>query len=110
MEVPPVTKEIQVLTDTVRYKDYQFQLFEYFVLAEKGGFHRETEVVCPEQRTTNLFLQLSAALQSNGYLEAPTGQWDRNLSLALKGFQRDNGLPFGELNYETLGFLGITSW
>ncbi len=109
-EIPAVKKDIQILADTVRYKDYQFELFEYKELTEKGGFSREVEVVCPDHRSTNLFLQLSAALKAQGYLQTPTAQPTKEFSQALRTFQKDNSLPLGDLDYETLGFLGIANW
>lgn len=110
VETPAVMKGIQVLADTVRYKDFRFELFEYKKLAEKGGFSREVEVVCVNERTPNLYMLLSAALKAQGYLRIPAAKWNNELSQALNTFQRDNSLPVGDIDYETLGFLGVANW
>ncbi len=107
VQTPATTKAIRVLADTMFFKDFRFELFESKKLAEKGGFLRETAVVCSDERTPNLFLQISAALKSYGYMEAPKAQWDMKFSQAMQQFQKDNSLPVGDLNLETLQFLGI---
>jgi hypothetical protein len=107
VEVPAVTREIRVLADTLFYRDFQYQRFEYKAIAEKGGFVRETEVVCSDERTPDLYLKISAALKSSGYFEQTTAQWNLAFSQALQQFQKDNGLPVGDLSIETIRFMGI---
>ena len=107
VETPAVTREIRVLADTMFYRDFQYQRFEYKALVEKGGFVRETEVICSDERTPDLYLKISEALKSFGYCEQPTSQWTLALSQALQQFQKDNGLPVGDLSVETIRFMRI---
>lgn len=107
VETPAVTKEIQILADTIFYRDFRVEQFETQQLVEKGGFQREVPVVCSDARTPNLFLQISGALKSYGYMEESKAQWDGKFNQAIQQFQKDNSLPVGDLNLETLQFLGI---
>ncbi len=100
-------KEVRVLADTFFHKDFRMMKFEYKKLVEKAGTLRETEVVCSEARTPNLFLQVSTALKSYGYMNSTTNQWDSKLAQAVQQFQKDSSLPVGDLNLETLEMLGI---
>ncbi len=104
---PAAFKEIRVLADTLFYKDFKLTRFECKKLVEKAGALRETEVVCSEARTPNLFLQVSTALKSYGYMSSTTTQWDGKFAQAVQQFQKDSSLPVGDLNLETLQMLGI---
>lgn len=106
-QTPAVTKTVRVLADTLFYRDFRYESFDTKKLVEKGGFSRETEVVCSDERTPSLFLQISAALKSYGYMQESKTQWDMKFSQAVQQFQKDNSLPVGDLNLETLQFLGI---
>ena len=107
VQTPAVTKEVRVLVDTLFYKDFRFERFETQKLVKSDGVLHETEVLCSDARTPNIFLQISAALKSFGYLETPKTEWDMKFSQAIQQFQKDNSLPIGDLNLETLQFMGI---
>lgn len=107
VETPAQTRQVRVLADTIFYKDFRYDSFSCKKLVEKGGFTRETEVVCQEERTPTLFLEISNALKAKGYLDAPTSQWDMKLSMAVQQFQKDHSLPVGALNLETIRYLGM---
>jgi Putative peptidoglycan binding domain len=104
---PATFKEVRVLADTLFHKDFRMTQFEYKKLVEKAGAIRETEVVCSDARTPNLFLQVSTALKSYGYMNSTTTQWDSKFAQAVQQFQIDSSLPVGDLNLETLEMLGI---
>ncbi|MBL7825103.1 MAG: hypothetical protein JNJ57_00625 [Saprospiraceae bacterium] len=107
VEIPALTREVRVLADTIFYRDFHYETIECQKLVEKGGFPRETEVVCADERTPNLYLKISNLLKSLGYLEMPTSQWTFALSQALQRYQKDNGLAMGDLSLETLRHMGI---
>jgi len=77
-------------------------------LVTSGGFTEWREVVCQGDVTEALVRKVQSALQSRGYDPGPV---DNNLGAqtkaALVKFQQDNGLPVGQLDYETLRALGI---
>jgi hypothetical protein len=106
-QIPPKMKAVRTLADTFFYRYFKYEKFESVILVEKGGFMRETQVICSDARTPNLLLQISMALKSYGYMEAPKTQWDAKFSQAIQQFQKDNSLPVGDLNLDTLQFLGI---
>lgn len=105
--IPAVTREVRVLADTTFYRDFRYETIQYKALVEKGGGRRETEVVCSDERTPNLYLQISNALKSSGYLNFVSAKWSQALSEALQEFQKDHGLSVGDVSVETLQFMGI---
>ncbi len=107
VETPAVTQKIAVLSDTVRYRDFRFQMFEYKVLTQKRGYKEFVEIVCRERLSKNMILNISAALMSQGYISRASDQWSQQLSEALTSYQRSNFLPIGGLDNETLASLGI---
>jgi len=104
---PAAYKAVRVLADTLFHRDFRMTKFEYKKLAAKAGALCKTEVVCSDARTPNLFLQVSAALKTYGYMTTTTTQWDTKFAQAVQQFQKDSSLPVGDLNLETLKMLGI---
>jgi len=80
------------------------------VLATPGGFSEWREVVCADNITSDLVRRVQSALISRGYNVGDSGA-DNQLGAATKAalvkFQRDNGLPVGQLDFETLKALGV---
>jgi len=80
------------------------------VLASAGGFTEWREVVCQENITSDLVRRVQNALISRGYEVGAAGA-DNQLGAATKAalvkFQKDNGLPIGQLDFETLKALGV---
>jgi hypothetical protein len=80
-------------------------------LVTPGGFAEEwREVVCDTDVTPRLIALVQRALLDRGYNVGPAGV-DNILGTdtkeALKKFQKDKGLPIGNLDFETLKALGI---
>ena len=79
-------------------------------LIKAGGFTEWREVVCDDLVTEELVRSVQNALIARGY-ELPQFGADNNFGAetkaALVKFQRDNNLPIGQLDYETLAALGI---
>jgi len=77
-------------------------------LVKKGGFTEWREVVCGNDVTADLTRRVQAALKSRGYEPGPA---DNVMGAATKAalikFQKDNGLPVGQLDFETLKALGV---
>lgn len=77
-------------------------------LVKKGGFTEWREVLCANKITGYTIRQIQVALKDRGYNPGPI---DNVLGLrtkaALTKFQRDKGLPVGQLDLETLQALGI---
>lgn len=78
------------------------------VLVRTGGFSEWREVLCGSKITTATVRSVQDALRSRGY---DPGQTDnimgKQTKAALAKFQKDNGLPIGNLDFETLRALGL---
>ncbi len=74
----------------------------------KKGYTAWKEVLCENQINSNTILAIQRALKNRNY---DVGNLDQVLGAqtkaALTQFQRDNGLPIGQLDIETLNKLGV---
>ncbi len=80
------------------------------VLVKAGGFTEWREVVCGGDITSALVRQVQNALIARGFNVGAAGAdnvMGRDTKAALVKFQKDNGLPVGNLDFETLKALGI---
>ncbi|MBT8189084.1 MAG: OmpA family protein, partial [Bacteroidia bacterium] len=79
-------------------------------LVKAGGFTEWREVVCDADITSELVRSVQSALIERGYNVGSAGA-DNVMGAATKSalvkFQKDNGLPVGQLDFETLRALGI---
>jgi len=80
------------------------------VLKTAGGFSEWREVVCGADVTSDLVRRVQSALISRGFDVGTSGadnQLGAGTKAALVKFQRENGLPVGQLDFETLKALGV---
>jgi outer membrane protein OmpA-like peptidoglycan-associated protein len=79
-------------------------------LVKAGGFTEWKEVVCQADVTPDLYRRIQQALIDRGYDVGAAGA-DGKIGTATKEalvkFQKDNGLPVGSLDVETLRALGV---
>jgi len=77
-------------------------------LVRQGGMTEWREVLCDKDVSSYTIRQIQSALSSRGYDPGPL---DNVLGVrtksALTKFQKDNNLPVGQLDFETLKALGI---
>ncbi len=59
-------------------------------------------VVCDQYRTLQFYVDLSHALIDNGYATDISTKFSNSLRTSLKKYQRDNLLPVGQLDCETM--------
>lgn len=77
-------------------------------LVRPGGFTEWREVRCPETLTGYTVRQIQEALKARGYDPGPLdNEMGPKTKEALRQFQLENGLPVGNLDFETLNALGI---
>jgi len=77
-------------------------------LVKSGGFTEWREVLCGEKVTGYTVRQIQQALISAGYEPGPTDNiMGVRTKAALTKFQKDKGLPVGNLDLETLKALGV---
>ena len=77
-------------------------------LVRKGGFTEWCEIVCGSDVTTQMVRDVQTALRSRGYDPGPADNvMGSKTKAALVKFQRENNLPVGQLDFETLRALGV---
>ena len=77
-------------------------------LTQSGGFTEWREVVCPNNLTSYTITQIQTALKDRGYDPGPIDNiLGARTKAALTQFQKDNNLPIGQLDLETLKALGV---
>lgn len=77
-------------------------------LVKAGGFTEWREVVCESDITPDLYRKVQNALNAKGYnVGTADGVIGADTKAQLVKFQRDNGLPIGQLDVETLKALGV---
>jgi len=75
---------------------------------EDKKFTEWRDVLCPGQVTQHIVHQVQNALRTEGYYEGTNSStMDKEVKDALVKFQKDNGLPMGSLDFDTLDILGI---
>ncbi|MFT5724874.1 MAG: hypothetical protein ACI9JN_001997 [Bacteroidia bacterium] len=88
----------------------QYKTITKRVLVKQGGMSEYREVVCAKYITNDLVRQVQRALIGKGYSVGPARD-DNILGVdtraGLLKYQRENGLPVGNLNKETLKHLGV---
>lgn len=108
IEVPEEIEIITIVTDTSQTPDYEWETFEFSALIEKGGFTEWKEVVCNYKVNAELKEQIQQALTDYEYYTGPiNGLIGTETKAALVKFQKDNALPIGSLDIETMEALEI---
>ena len=112
--MPPKTKQVRIKklegpqTETEELVPGEFITVAKRVMVRQGGFTEWREVLCDEKITGYTIRELCDALRARGYEPGvASNQMDGKTKEALKKFQMDNGLPVGNLDFETLDALGI---
>ena len=109
-EYESVTRRVVKTPATTRTIDMpaEFTTVTRRQLVRKGGFTEWREIVCSSDVTSQMVRDVQDALRAKGYDPGPTdnvmGSRTRN---ALVKYQRENNLPVGQLDYETLRSLGV---
>ena len=107
----PAEKEtITILVDTTQSSNFYMQTFKTETLISKGGFTEWREVVCDKEVDKNFIIDLQSKLMKKGYLNQIDYQKNSvgaKLKKALINYQRENNLPVGNMDMETLASLGI---
>lgn len=98
-----------IVTDTSQVKEFKVLKVEEKYLLEKGGFTQWKEIVCAKDQTFEFYEQVQYALIKKNYnlQKSKPGQFDKVTKKALTKFQKDNNLPVGNFDLETIELLGI---
>ncbi|NJN34540.1 MAG: peptidoglycan-binding protein [Saprospiraceae bacterium] len=77
-------------------------------LVKAGGFSEWREVVCNDKVTGSTVRAIQRALKERGYDAGPEDDiMGSRTKAALTKFQKDKGLPVGNLDVETMKALGV---
>ncbi len=112
VNIPAETKIYKVLIDTSQSQNFYMEDIKHQVLTKKGGYREWKEVICTNQVTDKVYAQIRNSLTQNGYYKEEAESSKNNsfppeLKSALIAFQKENQLPIGELDHETLDALGV---
>lgn len=107
-----ITKRVQVAPATFNTVNIpaEYKTVSKRVLVKKGGMSEYREVVCAKYITNDLVRQVQRALMAKGYSVGPARDDNilgKDTRAGLLKYQRDNSLPVGNLNKETLKHLGV---
>ena len=97
-------------TTTVTETPAQYNSITKRNLVTPGGYTEWREVVCETAIDATLYTRIQQALVDRGYNVGSAGvdgAWGAASKAALVKFQRDNSLPVGALDLETLKALGV---
>ena len=105
--IPEEVETIWVVKDTTLTKDFEKREIYYEELVMEG-YSEEREILCRSKITPAIIDQIQNALRKRNYYTAKnTSTLDVTTTEALRKYQRDNGLPVGKLDMETLNTLEI---
>jgi len=109
VEIPAEYKTYNVLLDTTQTSNYHIEtITTKTTIISTGGFTEWKEVVCEEDRTDKLIKEIQTALSDKEYSGGLiNGIFDDKWNQALVSFQKENELPLGQLDTETLDYLEV---
>lgn len=108
VEVPGEYYSYHEVLDTNKVKDFKLVTKEQ-TLIKQGGYTEWKRVVCEPQLTLQLIEDIQNALLEKGYNElSVTGTFDVVTKGSLTQYQKDHGLFFGQVTFETLDLLGVS--
>ncbi len=109
-EYKTVTKTVLKKAAEVRTEDIpaEYKDITKPVLVKKGGYTTWQEVLCDSDTNTSSISDIQRALKNAGYDPGPVdGVMGGKTKDALSKYQRDKGLPEGNINMVTLKALGL---
>lgn len=107
VEVPAQVEKHKILIDTTESKNFEIRQLEYKAV-EKRGYLEWRTVLCEQEVSENIVHQIQDKLRAADYYNKNnSSSLNKSILKALKSFQKDNGLPVGHLDQETLQHLGL---
>ncbi len=108
VEVPAETETITVLKDINQSSNYEIKEIVKKKLIKKGGYVEKQKVICDDQVSPLLVLNIQNLLAEKKYETGPpTEKINTLLKAGLNNYQKDHNLPIGLLNFQTLDNLGV---
>ncbi len=108
-DFPPRYKNIYIVNDTSKIKEFKTTSIDIERIVKKSYLSEFRENVCPTICPSNLVGKIQFSLREKGYSlqGAKDNLMDDITKNAIMEFQKKNGLPVGNLNFETLKSMGI---
>jgi len=108
VDIPAVKETYYIVTDTSTNKQFKITEIQKKSLISVGLRTGWVEVLCEKDITFKKIRAVQQALTDKGYsVDAIDGIMDASTKSALVKYQKNNGLPEGNLNIETLKNLGV---
>ncbi|MFT4533169.1 MAG: hypothetical protein ACJA1A_002561 [Saprospiraceae bacterium] len=107
VEEPEKEFGLYVVSDTSTIKDFKSKLFTRKILVKAEGLTEWREIICAAKVSAKLCQLIQISLIKAGYKVEVNGKVGAETKAALVNFQKDNGLPFGALDHDTLVALGL---
>lgn len=100
MKTPPTTREVEIPAE--------YSTVSRRRLDSEGGVGEWRRVICEAQLTSGKIRGIQLALKNKGYDPGPIDNvFGAQTKAALIRYQRENNLPEGNLDFETLKSLGV---
>jgi hypothetical protein len=104
--VPETSEEIYIVKDTNKVKDFKIRnVFQNKLV--KSGTYEWRQIVCQDDLTSSLILEIRKALIAEGYSLSLKKVVDKEFYTAFNLYQKKNNLLPGPIDYVTLRSLGI---
>ena len=108
--VPEQIETFYEVLDTSSVKEFVIENYEIKEMISEGSISDMKEVICDYDKNPALYAKVQQSLLAKGYglgLDGANGKMNSTTKAALIRFQRDEGLPFGQLDLETLTALEV---
>jgi len=106
--VPAKIKKKYVVVDTTQTDEYLWENLKVESLVKQGGYEEYVTVICGDKIDETFVAQISQVLAQKNYYGGGVNKiFSEALKQALIQFQKDNGLPEGQLDLVTLSKLGF---
>ena len=107
-KIPGETVERVIVKKPSKTDKYVMETFTIHEFSYDNDAFVWREVLCADKVTEDIVIQIKETLYELGFLEEFSDEkFDKTFSDALHEFQRENDLPFGNLDFETLDALNI---
>ena len=108
VEIPSIVESYYIVIDTINIKDFLWEKIKVERLLRKGGDEEYIPVLCSNKIDRTFVQYLTEQLQNRGYYLGKQHDFiSEGLKEALIKFQKDNGLPVGQLDLTSLSQLGF---
>lgn len=108
VKVPEIT-DLIFIADTLIQKNFEAFIYRPDVPYKVNQRNEWKEIVCSDDITDELYEDVRFALKTKGYDMVSDGHFNLiTMSLVLE-YQKDNNLPIGYLNLDTMNSLGLNN-